>query len=115
MLEIKDEKVKLWYQFNSRCVKKDGYERYDYDEFDYELDLYDVKFDIVYNYLKITKNLDNCKLRAVIEVLDEMEKCEEINWEDIIKNNEDMIMDDYREEAMEYFVEQHQDDEGSEE
>lgn len=93
MLEIKDDKVVIYYKFEGEL-------------YDYEMDLYDVKFGIVYDYLKETKNLESCKIRAIVEVLDKMEYYDEINWGTIIKNNEESIAEENRDEAKENFLEE---------
>ena len=92
MLEIKDDKVVIYYKFEGEL-------------YDYEMDLYDVKFGIVYDYLKETKNLESCKIRAIVDVLDKMEYYDEIDWKTIIENNEESIMEENREEAKECFKE----------
>ena len=104
MLEIKGNKIKIWYRFKSDLVDED-LSKYDDNEFGYEIDIEDAKDTIAYTYLKVTDNNDICSSRVIKEVLDFADACEEIDWNKIIEKNEDTLTEEYEMDAMKYYAE----------
>lgn len=108
MLEfVKDnKKVRLWYQFDSSYVDED-YEKYDFDEFHYDIDIDDAKDTIAYSLLKVIDEQEYCVSSVIVKTLDELDSWECLEWFNIIRNCEDILMEEYKMDAMEYFVENH--------
>lgn len=107
-MEIKDGIVKLGYVFDSDFGKESDFlenewDRYDGDDFVYELDKEDAKRTIVKIYLKNSKlDLD---IEDVVELLDEMDYNGDIDWNKIIDRSSDWLKDYYLKEAMDWFME----------
>lgn len=109
MLEfVKDnKKVRLWYQFDSKFADDEElYDRYDFDEFYYDIDIDDVKEEISYRIAKITN--DGKGSLTILDALNELEQEELVNWFTIIEGWEDFLEEYYEDEAMEHFIEEHQ-------
>lgn len=108
MLEfVKDNKqVRLWYQFNSRLVDDEGWEKYDFDEFHYDIDIDDVKEEISYRIAKITN--DGSGSLIILDALNELDQEQLVDWFAIIEGWEDVLLEQYEYDAMEYFIEKHQ-------
>jgi hypothetical protein len=108
MLEfVKDnKKVRLWYQFDSSYVDE-GYEKYDFDEFHYDIDIDDAKDTIAYSLLKVIDEQEYCVSSVIVKALDELDSWECLEWFNIIRNCEDILMEEYKMDAMEYFAENH--------
>lgn len=108
MLEfVKDNKqVRLWYQFNSRLVDDECWEKYDFDEFHYDIDIDEVKEEISYRIAKITN--DGSGSLIILDALNELDQEELVDWVKIIRGWEDVLLEQYEYDAMEYFIEKHQ-------
>ena len=108
MLEFSEDKkkVKLWYQFNSKLVDDDGYEKYDYDNFCYKIDIDEVKETICYKLSQVIEK-EHTSL-TILDALNELDGWECIDWNKIIEKCEDLLMEYYDIDAMEYFVENHE-------
>ncbi len=106
MLEfVKDnKKVRLWYQFNSRFAEEEGWEKYDFDEFHYDIDIDEVKETIADELMKIIGR-DNQSSLVLLEIIDELDGWEVLDWFNLIKKAEDILKDYYETDAMEYFIE----------
>jgi hypothetical protein len=103
MLEIKDDKVKIWYRFNSsRCSVKDDCENWDLNEFSYKIDLEDAK-DVVVRQL--AKNIESNNTSDLLEALDELDSWSCIDWGKIILSCEDLIKEYYEIDAMDFYAE----------
>ena len=105
MLEFIEDnsKVKIWYRFNS--CGYDGYEKYDLDEFYYEVDIDEVKDAICE---KLCKAIDSEHPLSVINALNELDSWKCIDWFKIIKNCDDLVKDYFESDAMDYFTEKHE-------
>ena len=105
MLEITEDKIKIWYQFNSRrCAVKYDCENWDFNEFYYEISVDDAKDIISY---KVAKNTENeTHSISILEALNELDDWECISWEKIIHKCEDILKDHYEMEAMDWYANQ---------
>lgn len=108
MLEFVNDnkKVRLWYQFDSSYVDE-GYEKYDFDEFHYDIDIDDAKDTIAYSLLKVIDEHEYCVSSVIVKALDELDSWECLEWFEIIRNCEDILMEDNKMDAMEHFIEEH--------
>jgi hypothetical protein len=106
MLEIKNNKVKIWYEFDSKYADDEElYARYDFDEFHYDIDIDEVKEEITYRIAKITN--DGGGGVIILNALNELEEEELINWFAIIRGWGDFLEEHYKDDAMEYFIREH--------
>lgn len=108
MLEfVKDNaKVRLWYEFDSKFADEEElYAKYDFDEFHYDIDIDEVKEEISYRLAKITN--DGKGSIIILDALNELEQEELVDWFEIIKSWEDVIVEYYEDDAMEKFIEEH--------
>ena len=106
MLEFVEDnkKVKLWYRFNS-AYSYGGYEKYDLDEFDYEVDIDDVKDAICE---KLCKVIDSVHPVSVLDALNELDSWECVDWLKIIKNCDDLVKEYFKNDAMTHFMSNHE-------
>lgn len=102
-----NKKVRLWYQFNSRFAEEEGWEKYDFDEFHYDIDIDEVKETIADELMKIIGR-DNQSSLVLLEVIDELNGWEVLDWFNVIKKAEDILKDYYETDAMEYFIDNRQ-------
>lgn len=102
-----NKKVRLWYQFNSRFAEEEGWEKYDFDEFHYDIDIDEVKETIADELMKIIGR-DNQSSLVLLEVIDELDDWEVLDWFNVIKKAEDILKDYYETDAMEYFIDNRQ-------
>lgn len=102
MLEfVKDnKKVRLWYQFNSNILggEYEKYEYYDYDEFHFDIDIDEIKETICYELSKVIEHEHSGLI--IMDALNELG----VDWGKIIQNYEELLIEHYEIEAMEYFV-----------
>lgn len=98
-----NKKVRLWYQFDSSYVDE-GYEKYDFDEFHYDIDIDEVKETIADELMKIIGRNNQSSL-VLLEVIDELDGWEVLDWFNLIKKAADILKDYYEIDAMEYFIE----------
>ena len=101
---MENKEIKLDYVFDSDYAPNDLYDDYDGDDFDFEIDIDEAKEVIVDSYIKVIDAKD-IKNNYFIELLDELEYEELINWDSIIKKNNDVLKDHFKKEAMEWFIE----------
>lgn len=108
MLEfVKDnKKVRLWYQFDSSYVDE-GYEKYDFDEFHYDIDIDEIKETLAYELFEIVKEDEECSSNIILKTLNELDGWEVLDWFKVIKKAEDILKESYKQEAMDYFAENH--------
>ena len=97
-----NKKVRLWYQFNSSYVDE-GYEKYDFDEFHYDIDIDEVKETIADELMKIIDRVNMSSL-GLLDAINELDSWEVLDWFNLIRKAEDILMDYYRMDAMQYFV-----------
>ena len=106
MLEFVNDnkKVRLWYQFNSNILggEYEKYECYDYDEFHFDLDIDEVKETICYELSKVIEHEHSALI--IMDALNELDSWECVDWGKIIQNCEELLIECYETQAMEYFV-----------
>ena len=104
MLEIKENKIKIWYRFNSRrCSVMDDCEHWDFNEFSYTIDIDEAKEVICY---QLGENIEKKEVSlTLIEALNELDAWECISWETIIKSCEDLLYEYFEMDAMDYYAE----------
>ena len=97
-----NKKVRLWYQFDSSYVDE-GYEKYDFDEFHYDIYIEEVKETIADELMKIIDRVNMSSL-GLLDAINELDSWEVLDWFNLIRKAEDILMDYYRMDAMQYFV-----------
>lgn len=109
MLEfVKDnKKVRLWYQFDSKHADEEElYAKYDFDDFHYDIDIDDAKETICWELSKVIEK--GYTSSGILDALNELDSWECVDWFNIIKKCEDILIEEYKLDAMEHFVEKHQ-------
>ena len=109
MLEfVKDKKgnnkVRLWYEFESDYVDEEEYSQYDGDEFHYDIDYDDAKDQVAYGLSKI---IESNHYLDILDALNELDGEELFDWNLAIEKWEDELLDWWKTDAMDYFVENH--------
>lgn len=106
MLEVKNDRVKIWYEFDSKYAEDEElYAQYDFDEFHYDIGIDEVKEEISYRIAKINDN--ETRSLAILDALNELEQEELIDWFTIIRGWGDFLEECYKDDAMEYFIREH--------
>ena len=104
-MSSKDKKVRLWYQFNSRLVDDEGWEKYDFDEFHFDIDINESKETICYKLSQVIEH--SYTSLTILDALNELDSWECVDWNNIIEKCEDLLNEYYEMYAMEYFVANH--------
>lgn len=105
MLEfIEDNKVRLWYEFDSDYVDEEEYSQYDGDEFHYDISFEDAKDQVSF---ELSKVIESNHYLAILDALNELDAEECIDWLKIIEKWEDELLSWFKDDAMDYFVKTH--------
>ena len=97
------EKVRLWYEFESRYVG-DYYSKYDFDEFHYDIDIEDAKCTVSSTLLNAIDEPEISLINLMTKALNELDGWEQVCWHKLIESCEDVIMEENKLYAMEYFA-----------
>lgn len=99
---------RIYYVFDSDLVDE-KYEKFDGVDFSYDADIEDVKDWFIWDYKK-RLDLDLCNSSEIKELLDEMDLVGEFDWNKALGKNYHSIRNYFKNEAMEWYVKEHEED-----